>query len=105
MASSNRPITPQQLCYSDRLQDEMVSGSKLHQEMGHKVLSQFEGCLLLKLSPSRFLNLLSDCLVEDSLPVQGILFQPFHSTPSLRQGILSGVGVGSQDRNSSASLP
>ena len=51
--------------------------------------------------PSRPSTLLPDRPVEQCLPVQGALLQPVHSSLGLYNGVFTGVGVGSQARESS----
>ena len=51
------------------------------------------------------LEVSSDCYEWEGLPAQGIMFQPFHSTPGLHQSVLSSVAVSLQERNLAASLP
>ena len=41
---------------------------------------------------------------RESVPVQGILFQPFYSSPGLYQSVCSGFGVGSLEGDPVSSL-
>ena len=102
--ASDWPVEPRQLCHPYQLQGGDSSLSLGSDKEGHHVLYWLEGHLLPDSCPSGFWSIPLHSLEWESFPVQSSVFLPFHSSPDLHRGVLSGVSMGSQEGNLTPSL-